>query len=113
MNEWLDVVLQAISEKKGEDIFCYDVSSVSPFLDTMIVASTANNRQSNAIAQNIKDRLKEAGYEGDIKVEGDSNSRWLLIDLKDIVVNLFVNEERDVYALDKLYSDVPMKIYDL
>ena len=43
----------------------------------------------------------------------DSGSKWLLIDLKDVVVHLFVNEERQVYNLDRLYSDVPVKTYDL
>lgn len=113
MNQWLDIVLQAISEKKGEEIMCYDCSSLTPFMDTMIVASTANNRQSNAIAQNIKDRLKEAGYDGPMNIEGDTSSRWLLIDLKDIVVNLFVNEEREIYQLDRLYADAPKNRYDL
>lgn len=113
MNNWLDVVLPAISEKKGENIFCYDVSTLSPFLDTMIIASTMNTRQNNAIVQNIKDRLREAGYDGDIRIEGEANSRWVLIDLKDIVVNLFVADERNVYGLDGLYADVPKSQYDV
>lgn len=45
----------------------------------MIVCSTTNIRQNNAIAQNIKDRLREAGYMGDMHIEGDSGSKWLLI----------------------------------
>ena len=42
-----------------------------------------------------------------------ADSRWLLIDLKDIVVHLFVREERQVYQLDRLYADVPVETYDL
>ena len=101
--EILDIVVHAICEKKAQDVRVYDVTSLTPFMDSMIVCSTTNIRQNNAIAQNIKDRLREAGY----------GSKWLLIDLKEVVVHLFVNEERQVYNLDRLYSDVPVKTYDL
>ena len=96
--EILDIVVHAICEKKAQDVRVYDVTSLTPFMDSMIVCSTTNIRQNNAIAQNI---------------EGDSGSKWLLIDLKEVVVHLFVNEERQVYNLDRLYSDVPVKTYDL
>lgn len=108
-----EIVLKAISEKKGFDIRDYDCRSLTPFMDNMIVVSTTNIRQNNAIAQNIKDRLKENHYCGDIRVEGNTDSKWLLIDLKDIVVHLFVKDERQVYQLDRLYSDVPVNVYDL
>ena len=111
--ELLDVVIQAITEKKGYDVCCYNVAEITPFMDYMIIVSTMNYRQNNAIAQNIKDRVHEFGYRGEYSVEGDGNSRWILIDLKDIVVQLFVQEERKVYDLDRLYADVPVKIYDL
>ncbi len=113
MIDVLDVVLKAISERKGENIVVYDVRTLTPYLDTMVVASSSNLRQNNAIAANIRDRLKEAGYEGEIREEGTKESKWLLIDLKDLIVHLFVNEERSVYGLDRLYEDVPFKTYDL
>lgn len=109
----LNTVLKAIAERKGENILVYDVSSLTPFLDTMVVASSSNLRQNNAIAANIRDRLKEAGYTGEIREEGTKDSKWLLIDLKDIVVHLFVSDERSMYGLDKLYGDVPVYTYDL
>lgn len=111
--ECREIILKAISEKKGFDIRDYDCQSLTPFMDHMIVASTSNIRQNNAIAQNIKDRLKEQGINREIRVEGDMQSKWILIDLQDVVVNLFVQEERQVYQLDRLYQDVPCHVYDL
>ena len=78
----------------------------SPFMDTMIVCSTQNLRQNNAVVQSIKDKLKEEGLECDMRVEGRQDSKWILVDLKDVVVNVFVQDERDFYGLDKLYRDV-------
>ena len=111
--EFKEIVLKAISEKKGFDIKEYETRSLTPFMDSMIVVSTTNIRQNNAIAQNIKDRLKENGFDGTIRIEGNADSKWLLIDLKEIVVQLFVKDERQVYQLDRLYRDVPVIEYDL
>lgn len=111
--EFKEIVLKAISEKKGFDIKEYDTRSLTPFMDSMIVVSTTNIRQNNAIAQNIKDRLKENGFDDTIRIEGNADSKWLLIDLKEIVVQLFVKDERQVYQLDRLYRDVPVIEYDL
>ena len=111
--EFKEIVLKAISEKKGFDIKEYDTRSLTPFMDSMIVVSTTNIRQNNAIAQNIKDRVKENGFDGTIRIEGNADSKWLLIDLKEIVVQLFVKDERQVYQLDRLYRDVPVIEYDL
>ena len=111
--EFKEIVLKAISEKKGFDIKEYDTRSLTPFMDSMIVVSTTNIRQNNAIAQDIKDRLKENGFDGTIRIEGNADSKWLLIDLKEIVVQLFVKDERQVYQLDRLYRDVPVIEYDL
>lgn len=111
--EILDIVLKAISEKKGKDIEVYDTRNISPFMDTMIIAGADNTRQSNAIANNVEDRLREAGYTGDFRIEGNKESRWLLVDLKDIVIHIFVQDERSLYQLERLYSDCPVTRYDL
>lgn len=108
-----ELVCKAIDERKGFDIRDYDTQSLTPFMDHMIVASTNNLRQNNAIAQNIKDKLKENGYTGTIRQEGSQDSKWILLDLADVVVHLFVCEERQVYQLDRLYADVPVQRYDI
>lgn len=113
MDELTKTVIDAIEDRKGTDIRVYDVRTLSPFLDTMIVCSTSNLRQNNAVVQSIKDKLKEEGLDIDMKVEGRQDSRWILVDLGDVVVNVFVNEERDFYGLDKLYRDVLVERHDL
>ena len=56
--EILDIVVHAICEKKAQDVRVYDVTSLTPFMDSMIVCSTTNIRQNNSFSQNIKDRLR-------------------------------------------------------
>ena len=100
----LEVIVHAISEKKGENILVYDMGQVSPFV--------SNLRQVHAIAHNVVDAIKEHGFTLS-HVEGDAQSRWVLVDAKDVVVHVFLDEERDVYQLEKLYCDIPMIHYDL
>lgn len=108
-----DVVIQAILEKKGMNVCDYDCRELTPFMDHVIVVSTNNIRQNNAIAQNIKDRIKEADIPMDIRMEGTNHSNWLLVDLGSTIVHLFVKEERNIYSLDQLYSDCPVQGYDV
>ena len=112
-NEVLETVLKAISERKAHKILNYDTRMMTPYMDNMIVASTDNVVQNNAVAQNIKERLGEAGYTGEYRVEGTRESKWILVDLKEIVVHLFVQGERDLYQLDRLYADCPVSEYEL
>ncbi|MCF0245817.1 MAG: ribosome silencing factor [Ileibacterium sp.] len=109
----LKTVLEAISEKKGRDIMVFNTMPMTPYMDTMIVVTADNNRQNAAIAQNIKERLYEAGYDGFYKVEGTKDSNWILVDLHEIVVHLFTASERNVYQLERLYADCEHEIYDL
>lgn len=107
-----EIVCKAISERKGHDIEVYDTTMLTPFMDTMIVASSDNTKQNYAIAQNIKDRLFEAGWDGAFRMEGSAESRWILVDLKDVVVHLFVGNERNLYSLDRLYEECPVTRYE-
>lgn len=113
MNEnILEVIVNAISEKKGERIMVYDFSNISPFVEHVVITSASNLRQVHAIANHIASELKEkkAIY---THSEGDNTSRWILVDAKDVVVHVFLSEERDLYQLEKLYCDIPMMHYDL
>ena len=105
MKELLHVACKAIDEKKGQDIITYEFASLNPFIDHVVICSATNLRQVYAIANNIHERVKEQGFQ--IRnMEGNKDSRWILIDLDSIVVHVFYEEERAVYQLEKLYADL-------
>lgn len=107
MNDVVSIVCKAIGEKKGKNLIVYDYTKLNPFIDYAIIASAGNQRQVFALAQNVVDRAKEVG----IKVksmEGNKDSRWLLVDLDTVVVHVFLDEERKVYKLEQLYADLPV-----
>lgn len=107
MNKKLELVVDAIHKTKGEDIMIYDFTSLNPFVDQMVITHGDNLRQVFAIANNIMDELKQNGCV--IRnMEGNKDSRWILIDADDIVVHVFLDEERALYKLERLYADLPI-----
>lgn len=102
----LECVVKAMDDKLGTHIVAIDMRDASPIFDTFVLCTANNERLMQAIAQNIKDECELNGY--DIKsIEGLRNSKWLLIDLGDIVCHIFDSSERDNYNLEKLWGDMP------
>lgn len=69
----------------------------------MVVASGRSTRHVGALAGNVLERLKEAGY-GKARVEGLRHCDWVLIDAGDVIVHIFRPEVRDFYRLEKLWA---------
>lgn len=105
--ELLELVVKAADSKKAEDIMAMDVSSISLLADQFVVMHGNNDRQVVAIAEAIVDSVEKAGYK--VKsVEGKDSSKWVLIDLGDVIVHVFHYTERSFYNLEKLWSDAPL-----
>lgn len=110
--ELLEVVQKAIDEKKGERPVVYEFHTLNPFIDHVIITSASNLRQVYALADNVVDRVKEHGYPVR-SMEGNKDSRWVLVDLHTIIVHVFLEEERQHFQLEKLYADLPSKDFSL
>ncbi len=111
MSDLLKTAVKALDEKKAEHITVMDFRSVSPLADYFVICDADNQRKLNAISENVVDRLEEAGFT--IKsFEGDEESHWVLIDAYDVVVHVFLREDRVFYGLEKLWMDVPRVAVD-
>ncbi|PAT01559.1 ribosome silencing factor [Candidatus Izimaplasma bacterium ZiA1] len=102
--EKLKIVVNALDDVKLTDIIVYDMKGKSPFFDYFIVSSGNTSRQLNAALGHIKKDLQEKGYDVD-KVEGRNSDAWILIDAKDIIVNIFTKESREYYNLEKMLAE--------
>ncbi|GEK92069.1 ribosome silencing factor [Alkalibacterium kapii] len=100
----LERVVKAADSKQANDIVALDMKKVSLLADYFVILDANNERQLNAIAQNV---LEEAAKnKREIKrIEGKDEGKWILIDLGDVVVHLFNREERELYKLERLWSD--------
>lgn len=97
-------VVDAIEDIKGFDITVMDVRKLTSMTNYMIVASATSSRQAKAIADNVREKLKEKGYS--IRgTEGEKEGEWVLVDLDDIVVHIMVPTTRAYYNLEQLWGE--------
>ncbi len=97
-------VIDAIEDIKGFDITVMDVRKLTSLTNYMIVASATSTRQAKAIADNVREKIKEQGY--DIRgTEGEKDGEWVLVDLDDIVVHIMVPATRAYYNLEQLWTE--------
>lgn len=97
---------QAAADKLGTDIVALDVSEHLAITDVFLVVSAKNERQVGAIVDAIEEALLKRGVKP-TRREGDREARWVLLDYLDLVVHVQHSEERTLYALDRLWKDVP------
>ena len=97
---------EAASDKLAENIIAFDVSEQLVITDAFLLASAANDRQVKAIVDEVEDRLRAVGAKP-VRREGERDGRWVLIDYAEIVVHIQHEEERQFYALERLWRDCP------
>ena len=102
-------VLEALEDIKGRDIVVFDVARLSAFFERVVIASGDSNRQVNALAANVKDRLKALGAKI-LGVEGRRNGEWVLVDLGDIVVHVMHPAVRSYYNLEELWGGKEVRL---
>jgi len=95
--------IHAIEDLKGQDVVTLDVTQLSDVMDTMIIASGNSARHVKAIAGNVVEELKQDGIRP-IGVEGLESADWVLVDLGATVVHVMLEQTRDFYELEKLWT---------
>lgn len=88
------------------------VGEVLAIVDAFVITSAPNTRQVRTIADGVEQRIKLAGGGGPLRVEGLDDLRWVLLDYGDIVVHVFLQEVREYYELERLWSDVPRQVWE-
>jgi len=95
-------VVQAIEDKKGMDALVINVQGHSAVTDRFVLASGRTGRQLKAMAQAVVEISHRHGMSA--RIEGLEAAEWLLIDLGDVVVHLFLPEVRDTFQLERLWT---------
>ena len=107
VREWARTAARAASAKGGEDTVIIEVGAVLAITDAFVITSGRNGRQVKTIAEDVETRLKAEGGIKPIRVEGLGDSQWVLLDYGDLVVHVFLDETREYYDLERLWSDAP------
>jgi ribosome-associated protein len=99
-------IVRWLDEAKAEDIVDIPLEGKSSLGDYMVIASGRSDRHVGAIAEQVAQKLKDAGYSG-VRVEGLATCDWVLIDAGDIIVHVFRPEVREFYNLEKMWTTAP------
>lgn len=93
-------------EKKAKDVLVIDLRGLSSVTDFFVICTGDSDIQVQAIAEHVKDKLKEAGFDL-LRMEGYLHAQWVLLDFGDFVVHVFHHEARAFYSLERLWGDAP------
>ncbi|WP_120493517.1 ribosome silencing factor [Microbacterium phyllosphaerae] len=110
--EMLKLAADAAVSKGGEDLVALNVSEPLPLVDIFLLITGNSERNVAAIADEIEDKLIEAGHKR-VRREGRAEARWVLLDFGDLIVHVFHQEERVYYGLERLWKDCPVVPFEL
>ena len=106
------VLASAAASKLGTDIVAMDVSEPLAITDVFLLVSAANERQVGAIVDIIDDVAQRVGQRV-VRREGEAEGHWVLLDLIDVIVHVMMEEDRRLYALERIWKDTPRIEVDL
>lgn len=104
IKEHAKIVINALEEKKAEDIRIIDIGDISVIADYFIIASGTNRTQIQTLADNVEKEMAKAGCELK-QVEGYDTANWILMDYRDVIVHIFDKENRLFYDLERIWRD--------
>ena len=106
-DRWAILAAQAAASKKALDPVVLAVGDVLAITDSFVIVSATNTRLVRTIAEEIEQQVRDAGGPSPLRVEGLDDLHWVLVDYGEFVVHVFLQETREYYELERLWSDVP------
>lgn len=101
------LAVSAALDKKAFDLDVLAVADLTSIADYFVLLSASNERQAQAISDNILDSLREELGVKPLLVEGTTPGRWVLLDFGDFIVHIFTEDCRRFYGLERLWGDAP------
>ncbi len=100
----LSIIYKALDSKKAEDIVMIDITKLTPVADYFIIASCTNESQLLACVEEVERKLRDSGVNTP-KSEGRRGSGWILLDCLDVIVHIFLTNEREFYDIERIWAD--------
>lgn len=104
LDDRIKLALHAISDKKALDTVVLDLREIASFTDYFVITSGMNERQVQAVADEVSEKLKRAGSPV-ARIEGHKTAEWILLDYGDFVVHVFDDKSRKFYDLERLWRE--------
>jgi ribosome-associated protein len=101
----VQLAIRCAADKKASEMVVLDLRQVANFAEYFIIASGSNQRQVQAISDEIEEQLKKQLGSRPVRIEGYSSAEWVLMDYGDFIVHVFNKEAREFYDLERLWRD--------
>ena len=108
---WIKTAVSAISNKKGHDTILIDVGEILGISDHFVITSANNVRQVRALAEEVEAQITQESGPKPVRVEGNKDYKWVLMDYGDFIVHIFESDERDLFFFEKFWSEMPIDIF--
>lgn len=99
------LAIRCAADKKAVGLICLDLREIASFTEFFIIAGGTNQRQVQAIADEVNEQLKKQLGRRPVRIEGYNSAEWVLVDYGDFVVHVFDKDARDFYDLERLWRD--------
>lgn len=103
------VIVDGLEDVKGQNIVVFDTEHLSSLFERVIIASGTSNRQTKALAANVRDDVRDGGF-GKPRIEGEENGEWIIVDCGSVVVHIMQPAIRLYYHLEEIWGDKPVRI---
>ena len=110
--ELAERIAEIASDKLAQDIRVFDLRGIVSYTDFFVICSGGTERQTKAIHDAIHQELKDDNGRLPRRVEGLTESRWILMDYLDAVVHVFTPDARSYYRLEQLWGDAPSRVVE-
>ena len=105
--------VEALENKKAEEIRIIDISQASPLADFFIICNGNNRNQVQALSDHVEETLGRMGFDRR-PIEGYDNANWILLDYHDVIIHIFDKENRSFYDIERIWRDgTEMSLEDL
>ena len=105
MLELAHTIVDALEQKKGEDILLLDLTGIAYFTSVFVICSGGSERTLKALSNEVRQMIMEKYSLHPMQVEGEPGSGWVLLDYGGVILHLFSPDRRDYYALEQLWAD--------
>ncbi len=99
------LAIEAINDLKALDVVVFDVRELTSITDSMIICSGRSNRHVKSIAESVVKKAKDAKLTY-IKMEGEREGEWVIVDLADVIVHVMLPATREFYSLEDLWEPI-------
>ncbi|HOO28748.1 MAG TPA: ribosome silencing factor [Lachnospiraceae bacterium] len=99
------IAIDALKDKKAEDIKIIDIGKISVLADYFIIATGSNRNQIQAMTDHVQEKLYKEAECSPKQIEGYETANWILMDYRDVVIHVFDRENRSFYDLERIWRD--------